>query len=236
MTGLLTLAVVLSTALWTGLMIGTQVTAEPVTTLEAKIASLETLDFWFYLNYANAALITLLTVATLAGFYLYCRDDHAFWSTIGFAFVPIYGMGNLVAYLSQVFVVPGLLELHRAPETTAIAQTLLGLTIQDWPGSAIAALNGLSYAVLGIPSIIFATLMFRKARGLRAGSALLALSGALSIVALIGVAIENPSLSALTLVSGFIYLLALLLISRFFLRQPTTEAACPPTPADQAMG
>jgi len=223
--GLLTLAVALTTALWAGLMVATQATAEPVTTLEAKITSLGTLDFWFYLNYVNAALITLLTVATLAGFYLYCRDGDVLWATIGLAFVPIYGMGNLVAYLSQVFVVPGLLELYRAPETTTIAQTLLGLTIQDWPGSAIAALNGLSYAVLGIPSIIFAALMFYKSRGLRAGSALLALSGALSIVALTGVALENPTLSALTLVSGFAYLLALLLIGRFFLRQSTTEAA-----------
>ena len=223
--GLLTLAVALTTALWAGLMVATQMTAEPVTTLEAKITSLGTLNFWFYLNYVNAALITLLTVATLVGFYLYCRDGDVLWSTIGLAFVPIYGMGNLVAYLSQVFVVPGLLELYHAPGTTTIAQTLLGLTIQDWPGSAIAALNGLSYAVLGIPSIIFAALMFYKSRGLRAGSALLALSGALSIVALTGVALRNPTLSALTLVSGFAYLLALLLIGRFFLRQSTTEAA-----------
>jgi hypothetical protein len=179
-TGILSLAVAITTAILAVILASAEMTAVPVTTLEEKIESLGDLDFLFYLGYLDAALLTLLGVAMFTGFYLYCRDDAVYWSAMGMVFVPIYGLGNLVSYLSQVFVVPHLLALYHQPETAAIAQVLLGLTIHNWYGTAIEALNALSYAVLGIPSIIFGVIMFRKAKGLRAGSVLLALSGVLS--------------------------------------------------------
>lgn len=217
-TGMLTMAVVITTAIWVVITIATEMTAAPVVTLEEKIESLGNLDFLFYFNYVNAAMITLFSIAMFTGFYLYCRDDDGFWSAIAIAFVPIYGMGNSMAYLSQVFVVPHLLDLYRMPETTLLAKVLLGLTIHNWSGTAIEALNGLSYAILGIPSIIFSVIMFRKARGLRVGSVLLALSGILSIIAVVGIALQNPILGMMSLVGGFVYLISLSIIGLFFLR------------------
>jgi hypothetical protein len=222
-TGVLTMAVVVTTAIWATIAIATEMTAVPVTTLEEKIESLGNLDFLFYFNYVNAAMITLFSVAMFTGFYLYCRDDDGFWSTIAVVFIPIYGMGNLTAYLSQVFVVPHLLDLYRMPETSLMAKVLLGLTIHNWSGTAIEALNGLSYAILGIPSIIFSVIMYRKTRSLRVGSVLLALSGVLSIIALVGVALQNPVLGMMSLVAGFVYMVSLIIVGLFFLRQPMVE-------------
>ncbi|MBN1812303.1 MAG: hypothetical protein JXA14_10740 [Anaerolineae bacterium] len=223
-TGILSLTVAITTAILAVILASTEMTAAPVTTLEAKIESLGNLDFLFYLGYIDAALLTLLGVAMFTGFYLYCRADAAYWSAMGVVFVPIYGLGNLVSYLSQVFVVPHLLALYRQPETAAIAQVLLGLAIHNWYGTAIEALNALSYAVLGIPSIIFAVIMFRKAKGLRVGSVLLALSGVLSMVALVGVGLQNALLGMMSIVGGLVYMVSLTIIGLFFLHQPKAEA------------
>jgi hypothetical protein len=219
-TGILTMAVAITTAIWVVLTIATEMTAVPAATLEEKIESLGKLDFLFYFNYTNAAMITLLSVAMFTGFYLYCRDEAEYWSTMAVVFVPIYGMGNLVTYLSQVFVVPYLLDLYRLPETALTAEVLLGLMIHNWYGTAMEPLNGMSYAILGIPSIIFAVIMFRKAKGLRVGGVLLALSGVLSMIAVIGVALQNLLLGMMSLAGGFVYMVSLILIGLFLLRQP----------------
>ena len=124
-TGILALSVAITTAISAVVMALIEMNAVPATTLEEKIASLGALDFLFYIGYIDAALLTLLGVAMFAGFYLYCRDDAVYWSVLGLVFVPIYGLGNLVSYLSQVFVVPHLLALYHQPETEIVARVLL---------------------------------------------------------------------------------------------------------------
>ncbi len=218
--GMLIIAVVVTTAIWAFLLIVSQISAPPTNTLHEKIVSLKNAGFLFYFNYFNAAFITLFNVAVFAGLYLYCRNYDPFWAAIGVAFIPIYGLGNLIAYLSQIFVVPDLVDLYRAPETAQTAQILLGFVIQDWSGSAIQALNGLSYAVLGIPSIIFAVIMIRQNSALRPGGVMLAISGSLSLLAFIGLAVSSSVLADATLLSGFIFLIALIQIGTFFLREP----------------
>lgn len=218
-TGWLTVTVAVTTLVWIVLTIIMQTTALPPSTVDQAIGQI-ILDGFYFANYANAALITVLSVAMMAGFYRFCQETETFWSTVGVLFVPIYGIANLVAYLSQIFVVPSLLTLRATPATAATAQILLGLTLQTWGPSAIAALNILGYAMLGIPSIIFGLLMARQAREMRIGGLLLALSGILSIVALVGQALNNPGLTFLVVVSGGIYFIALIPIARFFLTAP----------------
>ena len=217
------MAVIVTTTIWAAIVIPDAASAGPVDTLPKAIESLGDLDFLFYFNYVNAALITLLDVAMFAGFYLYCRDHDRFWSTVAVAFVPIYGLGNLMAYLSQIFVVPRLLDVYQVADTRQMGETLLGLTLHAWPGSAVGALNALSYAILGIPSIILGVMIVRKERKLRFGGVLLAISGVLSLIAVIGVAVSSPALAAATLVSGLIFLVGLIPIGVFFLRQPPLE-------------
>lgn len=223
--GILSLAVAIITLTWAVTMAISEMTTPPATTLEEKIESLGDLDLLFYLGYSAAVLITILGVAMFTGFFAYCRDKADLWSMIAFAFVPIYGLGNIVAYSSQVFVVPRLLDLYHQPETEMIAQVLLGQAIHNWYGTAIEALNAVSYAILGIPSIIYAVIMYRKAKGLRVGSILLALSGVLSFVAVAGVALQNPALGMMTLVGAAAYMVSLAIIGVFFLRQPVMEGS-----------
>jgi hypothetical protein len=102
---------------------------------------------------------------------------------------------------------------------------LLGLAIHNWYGTAIEALNALSYAVLAIPQIIFGVIMYRKAKGLRAGSVLMAVSGVLSVIALVGVGLQNGSLAMISsFAGGGMYMVSLAIIGVFFVRQPEAEA------------
>lgn len=215
--GILTVLVIVTTVLWLVILIPAQVSAPAVDVLHEKIAAMEPLGFVYYATYVNAALITIFDVALFAGLIQFCREEEPLWSTVAMAFLPIYGLGNLVAYLSQILVVPLLLRHYEAPGTRPVAEVLLGLILQDWPGSAVQALNGLSYAVLGIPSAIVGWILYRNVKGLRISGLLLIASGGLSFVALVGLATANYSLAAATLVSGAVFLAALVLMARFFL-------------------
>ena len=222
--GLLTAILIVVTVIWVGTTIATEATAPATDTLADKIASLDSPGALYYVTYVNAALITVFAVAVFAGLYPVTRSRSPLWAVIAVAFVPIYGFGNLVAYLSQIFVVPHLLELHRSPETMATAQVLLGLSLQTWPTSAIAALNLGSYAVLSIPSIIYGVVLAREEiRGLRIAGWLLGISGVLSVLALIGVALNNAALRAMTLLGGAVFLFALIFMASELLRKSTAS-------------
>ncbi|MBN2092161.1 hypothetical protein JW964_21255 [candidate division KSB1 bacterium] len=212
----LTLAVIITTVIWIILMIITGWDFQPTTTLPEKIAAMHPPGFLHYLTYVNATLITLFTVAMFAGFYNFCNKYAPIAPDLGLIFIPIYGLGNLMVYLSQIFVVPYLLEIYHAPETQKIAEVLLGLMLQNWPGSAMEALNSVSYGVLGISSIIMGTIMIQQPPPLRHGSYLLILSGIFSIIGVIGLGLKISALSMLIVISGVIYLIGLIFIYAHF--------------------
>lgn len=216
----LTLLVAALTTLWVVLVIILQASAGPVETLADRIAVIERQGALYTLNYLNAGLLTLATVAMLAGFAFYTWEEDRLWTLVALVFIPIYGALNAVVYFSQVFMVPGLIELYSNPETAALAETLLGLTVHEWPGSAVAFVNALAYAVLGVPSILLGWLMLRKQAQLRTGAVLLVASVVLSIAALVGVGVQNALLASMTLLSGFLYLVGLVLIGTYWLREP----------------
>ena len=92
-------------------------------------------------------------------------------------------------------------------------EVLLRLTLQDWQGSAIVALNGLSYAVLWIPSIIYGVLIGRKTPALRAAGWLLAISSILSILVLVGISLGSKTLGLLSPLSGVVLLVTLVFLA-----------------------
>lgn len=216
--GILTLLVALTTTLWLALVIMIELQKGTGQTLEGEVTFIESHWGLFNLNYINAGLITLFTVAMLAGYVHYCWDDDRLWSLIALAFLPLYGLADLVAYLSQVFIMPSLLAAYHQPSSAAFAEILLTLTLHTWPGSAVGFINALAYAALGIPSLILGILLVRNARRLRLGGVLLAVSGALSIVALIGVGVGSVLLSSLVMLSGFLFLIALIPLANFFFK------------------
>jgi len=187
-------------------------------TFEQVLAYVSKADVVFYVTYINAAIVTVTAVMLFVALYLHYKSIAPEWSAIGVAFVPIYGALNLVAYLSQVTVVPRLFQLQAIPESQALSQFLLQQAIQQWPDSMVSIVNNLAYAILGVPSIIFGVLMLKSASVLRTGGILLALSGLACIAGFIGIAVQSTWLSQGSLIGGILFLLALVQMSLVFLQ------------------
>jgi len=198
------------TVIWLALLIADTASAGPLDTFEQVLAQVSNLDTLYYLTYANAALTVLATTLLFAVLYLTCKTTAPELALLGFVFVPAYATLNLVVYLSQLTVVPVLLTAHQQAQHQAAAELLLRQTVQMWPGSGVAFLNGLSYAILGIPSIILGAILLWRRGSLRLAGALLALNGLACLVGLIGMLAGNELLGNGSVVGGALYLLALI--------------------------
>ena len=217
--GVLSLVLLALSTLWLIFLMVGSAAAGPLDTFEQVLAHVSKLDVVFYLTYANAALITVNAVMLFAALYLHYKPIAPEWAAIGLAFVPIYGAINLIAYLSQITVVPRLLQLLALPEYQALSRFLLRQTIQQWPDSTVFVVNNLAYAVLGVPSIIFGILMLKSATILRVAGALLALNGVAGIAGFIGIAVQSTWLRHGALIGGVLFLLALAPMSWGFLQE-----------------
>jgi hypothetical protein len=218
-TGVLALLCLLFTLLWLGMLISDNATAGPLGTFEQVAEHAARPGLLFYTTYLNAGLVTLSAVAFFAAMYAYLKPTASGWLVIGLVFVPIYGALNLVVYLSQVTLIPTLLALRLDPRYTEMVDVLLRLGLQAWLASPMAFFNGFAYAVLGIPSILFGWLLWKRTGGLRWGGVLLALNGIACILGLIGYLTGNHLLSQGILMGGVLFLLALILISWGLLRR-----------------
>jgi hypothetical protein len=210
--GYLSLITLVLTVTWLVLLIASVSTARPLDTFDRVLAYVTRLDALFYLSYINSALIIVPAAMLFCELYHRYREAAPYGALVGLIFVPVYAALNLFAYLSQITVVPGLLALRQQPEYQAAADVLLRQMIQQWPESGVAFFNGLAYAVLGIPSIIFGVLMFKQTPILKWAGVLLALNGAACILGVIGI-LTHSDLSVGTPAGGVLFLLALIPMS-----------------------
>lgn len=220
--GILSLTCLITTILWLVLFVADMAVTGSLETFDQVLAHVKKLGVQFYLTYANAALVTVSAVMLFAALYIHYKPIAPEWSAIGVMFVPIYGALNLIAYLSQITVVPRLLELQALPEYQVFSQFLLRQFIQQWPDSTISIVNNLAYAVLGVPSIIFGILILKSVSALRLGGVLLTLNGLACIAGFIGIAAQITWLSQGSLIGGVLFLLALVPMSFVFLQQSKT--------------
>lgn len=216
--GTLSLLLAISTVLFLVLFIWGVARAGTMETFEQVLAVVSRQDALFTLAYANVTLLTVIATMFFAALYVYCQPASPVWSLIGILFVPVYTVFNLVAYFSQISVVPRLLALLEVPEYQAIAAFFLRQIIQQWPQSAVSIYNNLAYAVLGIPSIIFGIILYQMKPTLRAGGVLLALNGVACIVGVVGIVLDSSLLALGSMVGAMLFLLALILFSWVFLR------------------
>jgi hypothetical protein len=210
---LLSLICLILTVLWIGLLIADMATAGPLESFEQVAAHVSRLHGLFYATYLNVALLTVAAVALFAALYAWLKPTAPGWIVIGLVFTPIYGGLNLVAYLSQVTLIPALVTLRLDPQYTATADVLLRLTLHAWPQSAMALFNGLAYAVLGIPSMLYGALLWRLSGALRWGGLLLAFNGAACILGVIGFLTGSALLAQGVMIGGVLFLAAMFPLS-----------------------
>lgn len=196
--------------LWLVLLILGVASEGTITTFEQRLAQVAKLDLVFYLLYINATLLTISATMLFAGLYVLSKSTCPEWSAIGIVFVPVYCVLNLFVYLSQITIVPQLLELHQQSQLQAMNSLLLRQMLQQWPDSAILTVNLSAYAVLGIPSITFGGLMLGYGKTMRVAGVLLALNGIIAILGFVGIVLHNAGLAFIGAAgSGVLFWLAL---------------------------
>jgi len=218
--GWISLVTLISVTLWLILLIWDMATAGPLETFQQVLAHAQKGDWKFTLSYLNAGIFTTCVIALMGGLYVFCRPTIPEWSVVGLVFVPVYGTLNLFAYLSQITLVPTLIQGASDPVMADIALFLLKHSLQLLPGSTIGFFNGLAYAILGIPSIIFGwALTLGDNRSLRISGWLLMINGAACILGVIGTSIRSDFLSMGTILGGAMFWLSLFPMTYAFLRR-----------------
>ncbi|NDJ77530.1 MAG: hypothetical protein GYB65_14855 [Chloroflexi bacterium] len=197
-------------ALWVIMLVPYSANAGEIATLDDAVALVDDPGALYYPTYINAVLFTVGATVFMVGLYTTLQGDAPVWTLVGVMFVPVYALCNLFAYASQITVVPALVDVY---ESDPDAELLLGQMVQMWPDSVVAFINGLGYAVLGIPSIIFGAVLYQKHPVFRAAGALLAASGVASIVGIAGMVVGSDALMMGTLIGGLVFLIALIALT-----------------------
>lgn len=161
--------------------------------------------FLLKLNYINATILTLVAMVLFMFLFLYLKDDHrpAAWG--GILFIPLYGCINIICYSLQISFVPA---LSRQALTNSETSVFAAQLIQVNSGSLIGYLNGLAYAILGIPSVLYGFKLIKEKK--RGSGGILAASGTASIIGLVGYSLGNPFISQGVMVGGGLFLVSLL--------------------------
>jgi hypothetical protein len=202
----------LLTTAWAILLIVDMAGAGPLDTFQQILVHVSRLSPLYYIGYVNIGLVTLAVTALLAGLYVRLRHRQPLWASIALAFVPVYAGLNLVVYMMQITIVPGLLRLRVDGEFGAMATWALRMLIHIAPGSIAEFANILAYAVLGIPSVVFGALLWGRSRMWSGTAALLIFSAVVDALALLGLIVESQLLKMGVLVGGFLFWTALLLM------------------------
>lgn len=213
---IISLLATILTFLWLVLMIIEMQIVGSIDNFERALAYVSTRGWLFSINYINAAFITIVAIMLYTGLYLYFEAEFHIWSSIALVFIPIYGMLNLLSYFSQITVIPSLLRFREKSKNPDSYDVLIGQIVHLLPGSVVSILNGLAYAVLGIPSIIFGAFMLNEGMLMSIAGVLILLNGVACITGFIGIAMRNIHLKLGTMIGGILFAAALILLTIAF--------------------
>lgn len=193
--------------LWVIFMILDTASSGAKETFEQALNYAEKQSFLYTINYFNAGLLTLAVSMLFAGLSRIFNQNSVF-ATSALIFIPVYCLLNLIVYWSQITIVPYLLELKTVQQAADVI-LLLRLFIHLAPHSLAGFLNTLAYAVLGIPSIIFALVMIQTAGLWRIAGWLLIASAVADFIGFSGLLLQITPLNIGLLAGGGLFWLAL---------------------------
>ena len=162
----------------------------------------------FALCYLNAGLFTVLVVFFFASLYQEYKDANRQVALATLLLIPVYAAINLVVYFSQITIIP---VLVRNMNYGYYSAERIAPWLQCYMHSPMAILNGLAYALLGIPSLIFGWLILKKNSGYRLAAYSLVLSAVLSFLGLIGYVADNSVLDKGTVLGGLVFTITVFL-------------------------
>lgn len=161
-------------------------------------------DIFYTLNYVNATIFTFIAIILYTVLFRYLYQKSKLLGLLGFIFVPIYGVLNLICYSIQITIVPSI-----ANHTLISSGDILFVSqlIQSRSGTLIGFINGLAYAILGIPSIMYGYMLINDTK--RLSGLFMLLNGISCIVGIIGSMIQNNIMSKGIMLGGIVFLISL---------------------------
>lgn len=203
------------TLLWVILMIFSTSAIEPGWSPVDYVEWASQPSLSYRLNYINVSVLTLGVVYLFVLLHKLLKKRHQIAALFGLIFIPIYGVMNLIAYSLQITFVPSMAQtaLTQPDSIPRVAQW-----IQANPNSVVGFINGLAYAVLAIPSIIYGYLLVLDRR--KYSGVTLIISGLLSIIGILGIILDSKVLSMGIMAGGFLFLLSLGFICFEFRERP----------------
>jgi hypothetical protein len=162
-------------------------------------------DIFFVGNYINATLLTITAIILFSFLFVFLKTKYEIMAIIGFVFLPIYGILNLLCYSIQITIVPAI-AANSINNLAAI--NIVSQLIQADSKSLIGFLNGLAYALLGIPSIIYGLLLIKELK--KYSGIILLLNGISCIIGIIGYLLGSSILSKGMMIGGILFLFSLL--------------------------
>ncbi len=206
--GTLALIVFLLTVFWLGQMILVNIRLGTIDNFE-KALIYATERHWFYYTfvYVNALLLTLANVLFYGSLYGMLKKHQPEWAAAVFAIVPLYGIFALSSYLSQLVLVPILINQVADPQLQNFASGALQHLLQMWPHSTIGLFDQFSYFLLGFPGFIYG-LMMMKEPYLRVPGILFVISGGFCFLIGIGIVMNVMALVGIPSMIGGIFSIA----------------------------
>lgn len=158
-------------------------------------------DFFFIGNYINASILTIAAVILFTFLYGFLKNKYESYARLGLVFIPIYGIINIICYSIQISVVPVIASSSLdSPDKIYFASQFL----QANSKSIIGFMNGMAYAILGIPSIIYGILMFKEYKKL--SGVFISLNGFSCIIGIIGYVIKDSVLEMGIMIGGIFFM------------------------------
>lgn len=226
----LSLYLIVSIVLWVVTMIWSMADVKPGWDQIDYVQKVMKFETSFIITYINATLLTLLAVALFWKLFLHFSTQNRGLSEAALFFLLIYGTINLVAYGSQLVVLPVLSHKIYNTDLSSNDIAMVYHWIQMAPGTKIAAANGLAYAALGIPSIIFGLMMMKINRFGKIAGWLFIANAIACMLGFWGMLANNKVLQFGTVAGGVIFLAAVVFLFMMFKTNPSGMAQ---TPADQ---
>lgn len=161
-------------------------------------------DIFYTVNYINATILTFVVVILFTVLFKYLYEKSKLLALMGLIFIPIYGVLNLVCYSIQITIIPTIAK--NVIRSSGDLQFALQL-VQSRSETIIGFINGLAYAILGIPSIIYGYLLSKDKKKL--SGLFLLLNGVLCVVGIIGYMMKDPILSTGIMLGGIVFLMSL---------------------------
>jgi len=164
-------------------------------------------DIFFTLNYLNVTFLTLVVLLLYLYLFNYLKALNRRLALAVLLLVPVYGAINIFSYSIQIFLVPGL--ARSALEHQGDISHVSAL-VQANSNSLVGLLNGIAYAILGIPSIVYGFMLYRSFR--KYSGMFLLLSGVFSLLGLVGYLTDQALLSMGIMIGGILFLISLFLM------------------------